>query len=406
LCKINEELYSLLNSNNQWDIEGDETLQILFKNKVLTKNEDEDILMYIASIESQRRISSLLNLTLAPTMDCNFSCPYCFETKEKGIMPDHTVKNVINFIANSLRIGIKHINLTWFGGEPLLAVPVIKEIYEKLKEVKNSVTIFQNIITNGYLLTDDNLKILEMCEINNIQLSMDGIFEHHNKKRFTKTDKDTFSTIIKNIENYIEKDYKMTLSIRVGIDGENVNQYEEIHRFYTDRYGKNDKIKIYPAFIVDTTKGENKNTIKNEMIKFEFKKLLVKEFSDTKFIYPTDTISECAIRNNNAWAIDSNANVYKCWEIMGNTDYKVGKLTEEGIEITNITMLNKYLFGADHLRDSKCLNCLNIVNCSGGCPHRRIENEYHNKDFNLCSGFDSEFDNYILERIKIYENEK
>lgn len=402
LCKINKELYFLLNVKEEdIEINDEEIIDFLLKNKIITHNDNDDLLLYIASIEGVRRTPNLLNLTITPTMDCNFHCPYCFETKEKGIMDEKTIDNIIDFINNSK---CDNVNITWFGGEPLLATEVIKLFHQKFKTLEKVKIKYQNIITNGYYLTDDNLKLLKECGINFIQLSMDGIFESHNKKRFTKTDKNTFSTILQNIDNFCAKEYGIHLGIRMNIDNENIEDYPRIHKFFKDRY-INKNISISPAFIIDTTKGNNKTTISDENKQFDFKKVLVEQFNNSKYIYPSNDINECAIRNLNAWAIDARGDLYKCWEIIGNKDYKVGELTEKGIIITNKIMLNRYLYGSDPFLNQKCLDCFLLPICGGGCPHKRIENDFNNKNFDLCS-YNENFEDYIIERIKIYEKGK
>lgn len=404
LCKIDEELYFTLNQKDvEGEIEDKKTVDFLFENKILTNNDKDDLLDYISSIQLKRRQSSLLNLTLTPTMDCNFYCPYCFETKEKGVMSETIIDNIIEFIGANKNID--SVNLDWFGGEPLLAPQVIESLSEKIKKL-NLRRINSTIITNGYFLNDENLTLLKRCGVTYIQLSMDGIFEAHNKKRFTKDDKDTFSTILKNIDNFFAKGYEIQLGIRMNIDGENINEYPKIHQFFKERYKNSKWISIHPAFIINTTKSDNSAAISNEDTKLNFNKVLVEEFKSPKFVYPNNGINECAVRNIHTWAIDAKGDVYKCWEIIGNNDYKVGELTEKGINVTNKTLLNRYLFASDPFENQKCLDCFCLPICGGGCPHKRIENEFNNKDFDHCSQFLNNLDDYLFERIKIYEKEK
>ncbi|MFV0501305.1 MAG: radical SAM protein [Bacteroidales bacterium] len=404
LIKLDKELFNILDSDTNISLEDTEILDVLKKNKIITENESDDILEYVSILEKKRRLSSILNLTLAPTMDCNFHCSYCFETKEKGEMDEKTLNNIINLIKIS---NCASLNIAWFGGEPLLAINAIKMFYEKFKCINDVKISYASIITNGYYLTDSNLTLLRELGVKFIQLSMDGIYESHNRKRFSKTDKDTFSTIIKNIDNFHKRKYEdMHMGIRMNIDSENINEYDKIHSFFEERYKNNKNITINPAFIIDTTKGKNTTTIKNRNSKIEFNKLLTEKFNSTKYIYPSNNFDECAIRNFNAWAIDAKGDVYKCWEIIGNKEYKVGELTDRGIKILNKTLLNRYLHGSDPLRDKKCSNCISLPICGGGCPHKRIENDFNNKEFSVSPYCDNGLDDYLIERIKLYENKK
>jgi uncharacterized protein len=336
-------------------------------------------------------------------MDCNFACPYCFEKKKKGIMNEITMERIVKFVKSFDMI--KRVNLTWFGGEPLLAPNVIALLSQQIGKV-NKYTYYSNIITNGYFFNAENRKILEDSNISHIQLSMDGIFDSHNRKRFTKTDKDTFSSIIYNIDNFHKSNSKLKIGIRINIGSDNIHEFNEIDHFFKNKYADDKRISIHYAFIVDTTKNENKTAIKNNNDKIAFLKRLALQTDNIHHIYPDNGISECAVRNNNAWVFDAKGDVYKCWEIIGNIDYKVGELIDEGIKITNKTMLNRYLYGADHLQDSKCLTCNALPICCCGCPQKRIENEFQNKKFDLSPYCDDNLDKYLIERIKIYENEK
>lgn len=337
-------------------------------------------------------------ITVLPTLDCNFNCPYCFEQKVKGTMRSETSDNVINWI--SQYPNISNIRITWFGGEPLLAPDVIQYFTEKLKE-KTQATLEKNsIITNGYFLTEENIQMLEKCGINSIQVSMDGIFEKHNCKRYTKTDKKTFETILSNIDTFDRLRLDMYLTIRIGVDKDNKNDYYEAQEFFRNRYA-NKKISVVPAFIIETTKSCMESCVSDEQEKLEFYKVLSKKTSSKDFIYPSNNVEECAIRNFNSWVIDSKGDVYKCWEIIGNEKYKVGYIDANGMHISNQKILNRYLYGADPLEETKCRECQLLPICSGGCPHKRIENKFNHKHFNVCTRFLDCLDDYLLHRNEL-----
>jgi uncharacterized protein len=366
--------------------------------RIFTESNEDDILLYASTIKAHRRISNILLLTIAPTMDCNFSCPYCFETKEKGIMSNQLIKNLIDWIVKYKNI--EQIKITWFGGEPLLAPQIINKITQGIKN-SSSVDIHADIITNGYYLTEENIQLLELCNVEFIQLSIDGLYDTHNSKRFTKTDKNTFDTILKNIDTFHRLRPNIKMTIRVSVDKDNMTEYPHIHQFFMERYMGNENIMIIPAFIIETTKSCMKSCIIDELEKYKFYEQFTLLTGSRYFTYPYNPISECAIRNNNTWAIDAQGGLYKCWEILGNKAYRVGKLKKQGVEITNITMINRYLYGADPFEDDDCKKCFSLPICGGGCPHRRIENKFNGKDFNVCIHFKDNLEKYLLLRAQL-----
>lgn len=170
--------------------------------------------------------------------------------------------------------------------------------------------------------------------------------------------------------------------------------------FFRNRYS-NKNISVVPAFIIETTKSCMESCISNQQEKLEFYKDLSKKTSSKDLIYPSNNVEECAIRNLNSWVIDSKGDAYKCWEIIGNNKYKVGYIDENGMHITNQKILNRYLYGADPLEDNKCRKCQLLPICSGGCPHKRIENKFYHKQFKVCTRFLDCLDDYLLIRNEL-----
>ena len=74
----------------------------------------------------------------------------------------------------------KHItmlNVTWYGGEPLMAIDIIEGLSKEFMSIcnDNNVSYDAAIITNGYYMTLDVAKLLESLNIRNVQVTMDGI---------------------------------------------------------------------------------------------------------------------------------------------------------------------------------------------------------------------------------------
>lgn len=85
----------------------------------LIDNKGDDLLLYQSVIWNRRRTPDVYNITIAPTMDCNFHCYYCFETPTKGLISNETIRRISKYISETKDASV--VNLTWFGGEPLLA---------------------------------------------------------------------------------------------------------------------------------------------------------------------------------------------------------------------------------------------------------------------------------------------
>ena len=205
-----------------------------------------DELEYLKYIHYRTRFSSdVMTLTIAPTLDCNFDCPYCFEDKRKGYMSVSVQRAVVEFIKRQITSGIKTIDLTWYGGEPLLYIDIIKCIYDGIIDpIKdNNVELKQFLITNGFLLTPNTISVLEHCGIRHIQITLDGKESDHDKRRYLRDGSGTFSTIMNNIMNLRGKDF--ILDIRSNIDSENAKGYEDLEREL--KAIKDINVRLYPA---------------------------------------------------------------------------------------------------------------------------------------------------------------
>jgi len=223
-------------------------------------------------------------------------------------------------------------------------------------------------------------------------------------------DNDSFSKIINNIDLFSKINTKTSLTIRVNIDKNNQNEYIQVFNFINKRYKKNNNISITPGYIQKNSNEKciiDESCILNNKDKALFLKNLYYKNNITHLsFYPHLYFYECAIRNHNCWAIAPNGDIYKCWEILGDIDYKVGELTERGIEITNLNMLNRYLYCADPYESNKCTECKFLPICNGGCPHKRIENVIKNENYESCTFYKKYLKDFLIAHKEIVSNKK
>jgi uncharacterized protein len=80
-----------------------------------------------------------LKLTILPTEKCNFRCEYCYEDFTHGRMSPSTItgiKNSMEMRAPTLSV----LEISWFGGEPLLASDIVINISKFAKDISQSRT--------------------------------------------------------------------------------------------------------------------------------------------------------------------------------------------------------------------------------------------------------------------------
>lgn len=114
-----------------------------------------------------------MQLTFHVTKACNLRCHYCYYRDfPAGRMSRETALAATEQV---LGLGDPHLGVTFFGGEPLLAKELIRELVPEIESLcaRRGVTVNFKIPTNGLLLDDP---FLEFCERHGvfISLSIDG----------------------------------------------------------------------------------------------------------------------------------------------------------------------------------------------------------------------------------------
>lgn len=400
LAEIDEVVFNLVKEGiktQQVETKDIELSEQLCKMKVLVDNDDDEInkIKYINRLRRQN--NRRLILTINPTLACNFNCPYCFESEHPNIyMTDEVEEQIVHYVESCKEAEV--IDVTWFGGEPLLALERIKSLTSKLK--KTGLKYSAKMITNGYLLTDNNIKEFENLSIKFLQITIDGMANLHNKRRCLKSGKPTFNTIIKNIDNIQSKYPQIGVSIRVNVDNSNENDFIQLYQFLSDKHYPNAKVSL--AFVKNLSDCKTCANLCDRNRQAEFVKKVQEKYGiGGSFIYPLPDRTECAIRNNNAIVIGPQGEVYKCWNDVGDSSKVIGKI---GGKVENEVLLLRYLVGADPFEDPNCLNCFLLPVCGGGCPLSRIQKKYDGKEINYCPLIKDNLYDFLLAHIN--EKEK
>lgn len=380
-----------------------------FRNSYILTVSDETLVEQMHH-ESMSRVYDRkhLVLTIAPTQYCNFNCGYCYEKwRTPGRMSDKTEDALIQHLhEQKLKHGLETLSLTWYGGEPLLEYGRIKSLGERINSL--GFTIIENdIVTNGYLFDEKRVQILVDTGVEQVQITLDGCKEIHDRRRPLLKGGGTFDRIIENLDRFYSGPHKdkMTITIRVNIDKSNKSTYLNLYKWLTNRYPF-EKFVVYPGWIHLDENNEKKCDCfsRNESTDFCFE-LCKKHNIISEKLYPEDINMECMTRNPNSMIVGWQGEIYKCYEDLGNNKLVVGNLHKTDIW-TNQELIARYSVGIDHYQDYECRRCSYLPICYGGCPLRRLENKYEGKSNDCCTPFKGRLEEFLeLQYEKLIKKE-
>lgn len=392
LIKLDKDSYNRLlkirENPDHAEILLNETDYTYFVNAKVLVPEQEDR-NYINKLEYKKRRESFtsdsLGIILCPTLACNFACPYCYEKNlPSNVMQEDIQIQLMNFI-NKYADKCKSMTLNWHGGEPLIAFKTIKQIYSRLENEVQLPISDSSMVSNGYLLNEDICTYLAEKKLNYLQITIDGNKHTHNKTRILKNGGSSFERIIENIDMATELMPDCNIGIRTNIGKTNREEYIDLYNELSERWkGKN--CNIYHSFVIDnsfyatydkqcpfelSTNEKNDFTVKLAQNKVIKKKSLYSQL-DCKFYTCTD---------NNAFVIDPQGYLYKCWADVGMKERSMGNLVDG---ITNYDIVSQFIIGSDKFADNKCRKCSYLPICDGGCNLYRVRYLERNIPYNAC----------------------
>lgn len=342
----------------------------LINNGILIKN-DFDEISFLKYFHYKTKFSNnILYLTIAPTLDCNFGCPYCYENRRTGNMSQEVQRETINYIKEMIESGVTDIHLTWYGGEPLLYFDIVENMTKQIIQLttKNKCRLKLEMVTNGYLLTKEIVDKLDEFGFSRIQITIDGLKENHDKRRHLISGKGTYDRIMSNL--YLFDDSSMNIFIRMNIDNENSRDFkilkQEIEAI------ENDSIKVYASPVEDLNKDKI-NNVSKFMSNKEFDAFTLQSYDDETIDTDELTVMDdrycfCTAEIENCYVIDEKGDFYKCWDQVGRKEYVCFNVLDRVDK--NYSNISKYLV-FDPFEDERCSKCVFLPACFGGCKFQR-----------------------------------
>lgn len=165
------------------------------------------------------------------TRSCNLACSYCFTYGcTQGDMSWEVAKKGVDFLFNNaktLRGRDRQVDVSFWGGEPLLKWSLLQDIarYAKEKSVQDAVPVILGGTTNGTLLTPEKFDFLDSVHCK-FMVSFDGTSDSHNLYRKFKDGRGSHEVVKSNFKLAVERwpDYRPRMSLIA----------ERVDHFYED----------------------------------------------------------------------------------------------------------------------------------------------------------------------------
>ncbi len=345
-----------------------------------------------------------LGLTIAPTLNCNLSCKYCYENPGNTFMNKKTQEGLIAFVKSYIEGGTKSLSVTWYGGEPLLCTGVIENLSKKFISLckKKKVNYSAGIITNGTLFDRQTAGKLKDLNVGFAQVTIDGDRDTHDQRRPYTSGKGSFDHIMKNVRDVAGI---LPLSLRVNIDNSNAdNARDFIKSFQTEELFKTNLekglINIHFGHVRKyTTSCRCSHEESLEKADFWAKDMEIKRFCYNNikgFDYYPNINAGCTATSIDSYVVGPGGELYKCWNHLGIKDMAVGTVFEP-VELDSLYI--SYLSDSFE-KDEECKKCKFLPICMGGCVDIRVKSrsgEFPGKGKDC-----SQWKYYLEESLKLF----
>lgn len=338
-----------------------------------------------------RRVSKM---TLQVTQNCNFRCTYCVYSQEnEGVQRSHSnkvmslemAKEAVDFLVEH-SMDCQEVNLAFYGGEPLLAFDLIREIIVYAEDSFVGKDLSFSMTTNATLLDEEKLELL-MAHHVMLMISLDGPKEIHDQNRHFANGQGTFDKVIEKLLMIHDKypEYLRSISISMVIDPR--NDYDSINsvcetypflkemninasliddmynckkNFFSEAYNEESNYHMFLAFLgeINSEFKVNVSTLATKSIQY-----ILDQQDDMRGTLQLEDIAAPGgpcIPGERRLLVNVTGDFYPCERVSENSEaMKIGNL-KEGFNLKKISDL----LNIGKLTESQCKQCWAFNHCS------------------------------------------
>lgn len=395
ILEISREAYDWLNDKNSSMQEIPLEINELRKHGYLDDCPVEELYHpeteYIESY-LDRGISSII---LQVTQKCNLTCSYCpYANKTEGqyqrnhtqkVMTLETAYKCVDFFLEHSS-DIDGNNIGFYGGEPMIEYPLVKQVIEYAKKQFLGKKITFSFTTNGTLL---NHEMLEYFYQNNVSImfSIDGPAVVHNRNRKFYGGEGSFEKVINNFEEarkiYNEKSALLTVNMvfdpnysfkeiaefadedllkDIAIDGEIADDTMLQNKYrYAETFIHEYRYELFKGYLEELgmiDEGSASPVIKQALEKNRTK--LVNYLQEGKTIPSVTAPGGACVPGKRKLFVDVNGNFFPCERVNEQSKEMVIGNLKEGFDLKQA----KRLLNFHETTKNNCIGCWAFRHCT------------------------------------------
>lgn len=311
--------------------------------------------------------------------ECNLRCKYCFASQghyggARGLMPLETACAAVDFLLESSQ-NRRHCEIDFFGGEPLLNFPVLKETiaYGREKAARMGKVLKFTVTTNAFALSPEMIRFLNEEEIS-VVLSLDGRREVHDAMRVQPDGSGSWQEVLRNCKAVVAGRNHNNYYLRGTYTRHNLDFTEDVREMYRQGF----RLLSLEPVVLPPTAGEALREEDLPVLFAEYEKLARQIWEWEKggervffFHFELDLQQgPCAKKRalgcgagSSYLAVTPDGKLYPCHQFAGEDSFCVGDVFA-GIQRKEI--LQRFQ-SVDSTEKEACRNCFARFFCGGGC---------------------------------------
>jgi len=310
---------------------------------------------------------------------CNMRCGYCFACdgtygKAAAIMSPAVACAAIDFLFDASN-GRRHLEVDFFGGEPLLALDTVKQAveYGKARARREGRILKFTMTTNALALDAETTAYLNREEMSTV-LSLDGREATNDRMRRTATGEGTYQIIAPKLLAFVESRAGREYYVRGTYTRENLDFASDV--MHLVEMGFTD-VSVEPAVnFANQAWGIKCSDL--DILRQEYRRLANyclekrRQGEMINFFHFNISVADgpCAAKRASGCgagsqylAVDPDGNIWPCHQFVGQNGFALGNVYQ-GVAGDEVRALFQR---ASLVNKSKCQECWARYHCGGGC---------------------------------------